>query len=122
MPLWIRIAGTLIAASAFGPAATAQPDNVQAIMPGGLGVLTKCRDWVVTSSCRTYHHIRLPSRVAVGDAITISFGSHPKEFRFYVARIDLKRQHCALFSKAEGHRHRMDKINVAPCYRVDEGR
>jgi hypothetical protein len=52
-------------------------------------VLTKCRGWVVTSSCRTYHHISLPSRIVVGDTITVSFGSHPKEFRFYVARIDL---------------------------------
>lgn len=111
----------MIAAAAFGPAA-AQPDDVNAIIPGGPGVLTKCRGWVVTSSCRTYHHISLPSRIVVGDTITVSFGSHPKEFRFYVARIDLKRQHCALFSKADGDRHRMDKINVAPCYRADEGR
>jgi len=86
MPLRIRIAGILIAAGAFGPAAAAQPDNVNAVTPGGPGVLTKCRGWVVASSCRTYHHISLPSRIAVGDTITVSFGSHPKEFRFYVAR------------------------------------
>jgi hypothetical protein len=122
MPLRIRIAAILIAAGAFGPAAAAQPDNVNAVTPGGPGVLTKCRGWVVASSCRTYHHISLPSRIAVGDTITVSFGSHPKEFRFYVARIDLKRQHCALFSKADGNRHRMDKINVAPCYPAEEGR
>jgi hypothetical protein len=84
-------------------------------------VLTKCRGWIVTSSCRTYHHNSLPSRIAVGDTITISFGSHPNEFGFSVARIDLKGQHCAIFSKAEGDRH-LDKINVAPCYRADEGR
>src|SRR3984893_9509829 len=70
-------------------------------------------DSTVTSSCRTYHHISLPSRIAVGDTITISFGSHPKEFGFSVARIDLKGQHCSIFSKAEGDRH-LDKINVAP--------
>jgi hypothetical protein len=69
-------------------------------------VLTKCRSWVVASSCRTYHHISLPPRIAVGDTITVSFGSHPKEFRFYVARIDLKRQHCGLFSKADAARQR----------------
>ena len=95
MPLRVRIAGLLIAAGSFGPAAADQPDTVKAVTPGGPGVLTKCRGWVVTSSCRTYHHISLPSRIAVGDTITISFGSHPKEFGFSVARIDLKGQHCA---------------------------
>jgi hypothetical protein len=69
---------------------------------------------LVTTSCRTYHHISLPSRIALGDTITISFGSHPKEFGFSVARIELQGQHCAIFSKAAGDRHRMDKINVAP--------
>jgi hypothetical protein len=120
MPLRIGIAGILIAAGAVGPAAAAQPDNVKAVILGGPGVLTKCRSWVVANSCRTYHHISLPSRVVVGDTIAVSFGSHPKEFGFYVARIDIKRQHCALFSKADGNRHRMDKINVARCFRADE--
>jgi hypothetical protein len=122
MPLRVRIAGLLIAAGSFGPAAADQPDAVKAVTPGGPGVLTKCRGWLVTTSCRTYQHISLPSRIAVGDTITISFGSHPKEFGFSVARIDLKGQDCAIFSKAEGDRHRMDKINVAPCSRADEGR
>jgi hypothetical protein len=42
-------------------------------------------------------------------------------FGFSVPRIDLKGQHYAIFSKAEGDRH-LDKINVALCYRADEGR
>ena len=122
MVLCVRIASLLIAAGSFGPVAAGQPDTVEAVTPGGPGVLTKCRSWLVTTSCRTYRHISLPSQIAVGDTITISFGSHPKEFGFYVARIDLKGQHCAIFSKAEEDRHRMDKINIAPCYRSDEGR
>jgi hypothetical protein len=122
MPLRVRIAGLLIAVGSFAPAAADQPDTVNAVTPGGPGVLTKCRGWLVTTSCRTYHHISLPSRIAVGDTITISFGSHPKEFGLWVARIDLKGEHCAIFSKAAGDRHRMDKINVAPCYRAHEGR
>jgi hypothetical protein len=72
----------------------------------------------VTTSCRTYRHISLPSRIAVGDTITISFGSHPKEFGFCVARIDLKGQHCAIFSKAGADRQRMDKINICPVLPV----
>jgi hypothetical protein len=77
-------------------------------------VLTKCRGWLVTTSCRTYHHISLPSRIAVGDTITISFGSHPKEFRLWVARIDLKGEHCAIFSKAAGDRHRHGQDQLCP--------
>jgi hypothetical protein len=122
MPLRVRIAGLLIAAGSFGPVSVDQPDTVKAVRLEGAGVLTKCRGWIVTTTCRTYRHISLPSRIAVGDTITISFGSHPKEFEFSVARIDLKGEHCAIFSKSEGDRHRMDKINVAPCYRADEGR
>jgi len=112
----------LIAAGSLGPGAADQPDTVKAVTPGGPGVLTKCRGWLVTTTCRTYSHISLPSRSAVGDTITILFGSHPKEFGFFVARIDLKGQHCAIFSEAEGDRHRMDKIDVAPCHPADEGR
>src|SRR5437660_1489640 len=82
--------------------------------PAGSGVLTKCRGWLVASSCRTYHHISLPSRIAVGDTIVVSFGSDPKEFRFFVARIALKGNRCAILSEATGDRHRMDKINVNP--------
>ena len=122
MPLPIRITGLLIAAGSFGPAAADQPDIVEAVIPGGSGVLTKCRGWLVTTSCRSYHHIRLPSRIAVGDTITMLFASHPKEFGFSVARIELKGQHCAILSGADGDRHRMDKIDVAPCYRADEER
>ena len=122
IPLRFWIAGLLISSGNLGPAAADQPDTVKAVTPEALGVLTKCRGWLVTRSCRTYHHIALPSRIAVGETITISFGSHPKEFAFSVARIDLKGQHCAIFSKANGDRHRMDKINIVPCYRAEEGR
>ena len=120
MPLRVRIASLLIAAGSLGWTAADQSDAVKAVTPGSPGVLTKCRGWLVTTTCRTYRHISLPSRIAVGDMITIRFGSHPKEFRFSVAWIDLKAEHCAIFSKADGDRHRMDKIDVAPCYRADE--
>ena len=122
MPLRVRIAGLLIAAGGFGPAAADQPDTANAVIPGGAGVLTKCRGWLVTSSCRTYHHISLPSRIAVGDTITISFGSHPKKYRFSVARIALKDDLCTIVSDADEDRQKIDKINVTPCYRADEGR
>lgn len=116
------IACLLIAAGNVATAEARQPDTVPAVAPGGPGILTKCRDWLVASSCKTYHHIKLPPRIAVGDTVTVSFGSSPKEYALPVARIVLKGNHCAIFSQPAGDRHRMDKINVAPCYRADEGR
>jgi hypothetical protein len=111
-----------VAAAQIVPGAAREPDSIEAIEPGGPGVLTKCRNWLVTSTCNTYHHIRLPSRIAVGDTFSVSFGSHPKEFQFFVARITLEGGHCAILSEAHGDRHEMDKINVAPCYPAGTGR
>ena len=116
------IAGVWLAAAAVTPSAARDPDEVPALEPGGPGELTKCRDWLVASSCKTYRHITLPPRIAVGDTIPITFGSHPKEFQFFVARIALKASHCAIFSEADGDRHKIDKINVAPCYPASTGR
>jgi len=79
----LSIAGLLLAAATGAPTAAREPDSVLAVEPGGAGVLTKCRDWLVTTSCNTYHHIDLPPRIAVGDTISVSFGSRPKEFRFF---------------------------------------
>ncbi|TMJ69216.1 MAG: hypothetical protein E6G83_03195 [Alphaproteobacteria bacterium] len=112
------IAGLLLAAATVGPSAAQEPDSVEAVEPGGPGELTKCRNWLVASSCKTYHHISLPPRITVGDTITVTFGSSRKEYEFPVARIAHKGRHCAIFSEAEGDRHQIDKINVAPCYRA----
>ena len=121
MPFRIWIAALALAAGSFG-AVSAEADNIAAVEPRGPGVLTKCRNWLMASSCKSYQHITLPPRIAVGDTITVSFGSSTKEFVFPVARIALKGDHCAIFSKADGDRHHMDKINVAPCGRAAEGR
>jgi hypothetical protein len=64
----------------------------------------------------------LPSRIAVGDTIPVTFGTSPKEYAFPVARIAQKGGHCVIFSDTEGDRHHVDKINVAPCYRASSGR
>ena len=117
MPLLAAIAGLMLAV-ASDPAAAREPDSVEAVEPGGPGVLTKCRNWLIASTCNSYHHINLPQRVAVGDTITVTFGSSPKEYGFPVARIAHKGRHCAIFSEARGNRRTMDKINVAPCYRA----
>lgn len=122
MVLRAWVAGLWLAAAIIGVSAAREPDKAMAVEPGGPGVLTKCRNWLITTSCKTYNHIDLPPRIAVGDTIPLSFGSHPKEFQFSVARIALKGRHCAIFSEAHGDRHEMDKINVAPCYRASTGR
>ena len=120
MVLLAAIAGLMLAAAGH-PAAAREPDVVEAVEPGGPGILTKCRNWLIASTCNTYHHINLPPRVAVGDTIAVTFGSSPKEYAFPVARIAQKGRHCAIFSEARGNRHAMDKINIAPCYRVGRG-
>ena len=122
MALRIWIVGVLIAAAGFAPAAARQHQIVAAVAPGGPGVLTKCRDWLVATSCNHYHHIALPPRVAVGDTIDVTFGSSLKEYAFPVARITIAPHRCTIYSEARGNRHQMDKIDVALCYRADEGR
>ena len=107
------MAAVSIIACSFGRATA---EDVEAVVPRTLGVLTKCRGWLVTTTCKTYQHISLPPRIAVGDTLALRFGSNPKNYAFPVARIDVKRQHCAIFSEAEGNRHRIDKINVASCH------
>jgi hypothetical protein len=116
--LGIWLAAPVLAAASIGSAAQTNP--VFAVEPGGPGKLTKHMEWLVTSSRRTYHHIRLPARIAIGDTITLSFGSNTKTYGFSVARITLKGNHCEIFSRTEVH-HRPDKIDVTPCYLADSG-
>ena len=52
--------------------------------------------------------------------ITVLFGSHPKEYRFSVARIALEDDHCTILSEANGDRYHTDKIKVPRCHRADE--
>jgi hypothetical protein len=114
MPLLTWIAAMMVAGSIGGVAA--QWRTTDAVEPGGPGILTKCFNWVVARPCRTYHHIRLPSRITVGDRITLTFGSSPKEYKFYVARIVLQDDHCEIFRQAGGNQRHADTINVTPCY------
>jgi hypothetical protein len=94
---------------------SAAAGEVDVVAPNGPGVLTKCRNWFITTSCNTYHHIRLPSHIAVGDTITIHFGSNPKEYRFAVARIVLRGHDCAIFNEADDNPQPADNIYVARC-------
>jgi hypothetical protein len=109
----------IFAASSMG-ACAAQANTVEAVRPAGPGVLTKHFDWLITTSQRSYHHIRLPDRIAVGDKFSLSFGSNTKTYTFSVAQIILKGNHCEIYSQSEVG-HRRDKIDVVPCYAADHG-
>ena len=62
----------------LSPAALADP--VQAVVPSGNAVLTKCREWLLFRTCKSYDGIELPQQIAVGDTIDLrSFGSNPKD-------------------------------------------
>jgi hypothetical protein len=119
MPYRVWIAAISIIVLGFGKATAG---DIEAVTPGGSGILTKCRDWLVATTCNTYQHVNLPPRIAVGDKIPLRFGSNPKNYAFPVARIDLERNHCAIFSEAEGNLHQMDRINVGLCHPAHEGR
>ena len=108
----ILIAATL---TIFG-VGSAAAGEVEVVAPDGPGVLTICRSWLIATSCNTYHHIRLPSRIAVGDTITIHFGSSPKEYRFAVARIVVRGDDCAIFNQADDNPQPTDNIYVAQCH------
>ena len=98
MPYRMWIAAISIIVCGFGKAAAG---DVESVIPGASGILTKCRGWLVATTCRTYQHIDLPPRISVGDKILLRFGSNPKDYALPVARIDLKRHHCAIFSEAD---------------------
>jgi hypothetical protein len=108
-------ASLLVAGAGF-----AATGAVQAVRPGGPGELTKCRNWLVARACHHYHHISLPALVAIGDMIPLSYGSNNKQYVFPVAHIGLEGNGCTLFSNR--NERQGDKIEIAPCYRAEEGR
>jgi hypothetical protein len=110
MPFRVWSACLLTAAGSLSPAAVLA-DAVVAVEPGGPGVLTKCRDWLVARSCHHYHHISLPSRIAVGDTITLSFRSSPKKYDFPVVQIALEGDHCTIFSRLDGGNRQREEQN-----------
>jgi hypothetical protein len=122
MALRIWLSALLLAAAHFGPAVAQGSISVMAIEPASPGVLTKCRNWLVATSCNTYHHIVLPPRVAVGDTFTVTFGSSPKQYAFPVARIMVRDDRCVIFSERDGDERQIDRITVDPCHRADEER
>ncbi len=106
---WGAIAAVLLAA------APVRSEPVQDVGTGGLATLTMCQSWVVYASCRTYHHIAVPARIAIGDTVVLEFGSNPKEYQFPVVRIVHSGNRCTIYSDASGEQEQLNRLVVEPC-------
>jgi hypothetical protein len=95
--------------------AVAAADAVEAVTTQGSGALTICRSWLVYNSCTTYSKVALPERVAVGDKLSLTYGSNPKDYTFPVLSIRHQGASCTILSDASGAAPSGEKIEVAPC-------
>jgi hypothetical protein len=102
--------GLLVAATSVTPA---RSDEINAITTGEQGDLTMCPGWIYRS--HLYHHIELPSEIAVGDTVGVRFGSNPKRYRFPVARIERDGENCVVFSQLR-ETNGVEKIEIASCH------
>jgi uncharacterized membrane protein len=107
------IAGFLLIIGA-APAVTAA-DSVEAVTTQGSGTLTICRSWLVYDSCTTYSKVALPERIAVGDKLSLSYGSNPKDYTFPVLSIQHQGASCTILSDASAAAVGGEKIEVAQC-------
>ena len=107
------IAGFFLITGA-APAVTAA-DSVEAVTTQGSGALTICRSWLVYDSCTTYRKVALPERVAVGDKLSLSYGSNPKDYTFPVLSIRHQGANCTILSDASAAAVGGEKIEVAQC-------
>ena len=73
-----------------------------------------CRSLVVYNSCDA-HKVVLPSRIAVGDKIKLTYGSNPKNYNFHVVQIRQQDSGCTILSDASSGREDGEKIEIAPC-------
>jgi hypothetical protein len=90
----VTVAFFLAAVGSLRPVAA---DEVKAIETGSKGDLTMCpmRDF----SCNLYHRIALPLQLTIGEKVSVSFGSNPKQYDFPVARIIVRDGGgCTVFS------------------------
>ena len=110
LPLAALCAGIALTPS---PAALAEP--LTAVTVSGNSTLTICRNWIVFRTCKPYDKIVLPTQVAVGDKLDLTFGSNPKDYLFQIVEIRQKGEGCLLLSKiSNGHEDR-ERIEVPRC-------
>ena len=96
-------------------AATAAAEPVSAVTTSGTGVLTKCRHWLVYKSCNKYNKVALPARIAIGDKLTISYGSNNKNYVFEVGDIRSNGEGCRLLNAETDAGEDYENIEIAQC-------
>ena len=93
-------------------------EAVQAIATPGLAELQVCRSWIVMRTCNAYHRVDVPQRIAVGDQLSLIFGSNNKTMIFEVAAIRRGGDACTLYTETPApgiDENHVDKLTVAPC-------
>jgi hypothetical protein len=103
--------------SAAAPATeTAQTERAVTIDPQASAVLRKCRSWIFFRTCRSYARVAMPSLVAVGDQLQLSYGSNPKQVLFVVRAITVAGNSCRLDTADQpADRDTHDSVTVTPC-------
>jgi len=101
----------LAVGSSLGDAAAA----LTAVATPGKGVLTICRSWIVYRSCKSYDKVGLPPQIAVGDRITLNFGSNTKAYVFVVTEIRPKGAGCLVLSDQSGGGEDGERLEVPSC-------
>jgi hypothetical protein len=100
--------------------AVAAGDTVEAVTTQRSGTLTICRSWLVYDSCSTYSKVALPERIAVGDKLSLTYGSNPKDYTFPVLSIRHQGTSCTILSDSSGAAEGGEKIEVAQCQQAPD--
>ena len=115
LPHTIQTAVAALLLIAGAPSLSSADESVAAVTTSRSGKLTMCRNWLVYNSCTTYSKVALPERVAVGDKISLSYGSNPKDYTFPVLLIRRQGATCTILSDANKDAVGGEKIEVDPC-------
>lgn len=110
-----RSAELLLFAASVVVAVPALAAGAKVVETDGLGRLTICRSWLFFTSCQSYNHIAIPTRVTVGDTIELIFGSNTKKIRYPIASIAQSGKSCTIYNTTPPDPDKkVDRI-VAPC-------
>ena len=97
------------------PAIAYGADPVDAVTTPASGTLTMCRDWFNRDACDTYHRIKLPARIAVGDRVEVTYGSNPKDYIFHVTVIRRDGERCTIFSTHSAADGSGERLEISEC-------